>query len=295
MGVDVIGNARFVFVSVLFCCWHSIVSAQLQPEGSVAAVGVNKLEIESRSRLRQVAPDRITHFSIVDGPSTRGGGARFDANGELEQGALDTWSQISFQWQLDDKTRFVFNPRFTTKLNAIQGQEQQADWDDPVIGITRVWYQKEKFVFSGALNTILPFLRTQSTIDRRRFLNPGGFQFISYQYTPKLSFDAQLWGRWILHQGADRPATENNFNYFWAPQITYRLTDDFQLIGFYQVNGALDQSWKNRVDDDQSLNLQLSYNVNQAIVLQPLLTLYRKQNFDLGKANIGLCVSGQLY
>ena len=239
-------------------------------------------------------PDRVSYFAILSGPSTKGG-SRFDEFGESDPNSISTWAQISFQWQLDARTRFVVNPRFALDHDWTSPEsESKVEFDEPVFGITRRWFQGTRWSLSGGLNTIVPWLRRQDLRDDGLIFNPGGFQMLSYRATSKLSFGSQLWARAFFYDGSNESDADRGAIFF-APQVDYQFNDRFGLSFFYQVNGDVENNYALTIGQDETLNLSGTMNLLKGLALQPMISLYRNTDFSLDKANLNLWLSGSLF
>ena len=254
---------------------------------SSAALSVGKVA-------EAVKPDRISYFSIFSGPSLGRFSDPVDETGTLDEGSISTWSQVSFQWNINDNLRFLVNPRFVLNHNGEEAKENPIEWDEPVFGVAGTWVQRGNFSIGGGLNTVLPYIRTNSMKNDGVILNPGGFQFASYRLNSKFSIDTQFWARAFIYDRT-APTGENRASYLFAPQFTYNINDSMQAIAFYQFNGDLDREYSHKLLEDDSLNLQFSWTLNKYVTVQPLITMFRESNFDIKNSNFNLWLSGRLF
>lgn len=247
----------------------------------------------SRFSLRDIAPDSTNYFSEVAMPSLSDGADRKDMNGVTEENSLYTWTQVSFRWKLNDKYQAMFNPRFVINHNP-DPETETYEWDDPVFGINGTWYKNGKFSFGGNLDTILPIARTAETIDDGLLFNIGGWNTINYQATSKFSFGAWVSPRFNVY---DRAMTEEDsaLDLMFAPRVVYAINDKFSVSSFYQTNSVGDNKQSIRMDEDDSFNLSASYTLNDKLTVEPILTLYRENEFNANDANVTLWVSGAVF
>lgn len=262
---------------------------------AVGAIAQNSFTLEKDITtfrfLDRIKPDRISHFNIFNGPALSGDTSDpFDAEGVRDEGGISGWHQISFQYQLTKKTRFVINPRFTTTYNSREANNGRpaAEWANPVLGITSTWYQNGNFSFSGGLNT--SFLNaTESTQEDQLLINPGGFNAVNYQVNSRFNVGSWLWGRYQIYQNRDE---YDALPIFVAPYVTYAFNDKFTVQPFWQYNGNIERSDKVNIDTDDHFNVLFSYRISKQINLQPIITVFRAQEFNLAKGNLNLWLSG---
>jgi hypothetical protein len=262
---------------------------------STSTVGKNTFNF-----LKKLTPDRISHFSILSGPSLDGNSVPNNADGtENKEDGINSWNQISFGYQLTEKTRFVFNPRFTMNFNQpTTGEDankrgfevKMASW---VTGISSTWYSNGKLSFSGGLNTTFGTLLSETDNDRELEMNPGGFQVLSYQATNALSYGTWLWGRYRKYGNYDG---DNKMPISIQPFVSYSLNDKVSFTTFYAQNGTIERDAKETTwDQDQNLNFLMAYQLTKNLSIQPLITLYRETNYDLAQGNLNFWISGRFY
>lgn len=268
--------------------------ASLFTIGAFAQSSSNTLETDlSTGRLLdKIKPDRVTHWSMVNGPALSGqASGNFNSDGTRDEGAISGWHQVSLQYQLNEKTRFVVNPRFTTNYNDPKqnGANPVANLTNPVLGIQTTWYQKGNFTFAGGLNTVF---WTFEDDDQQEGLiaNPGGFNSASFRINNALSVGSWIWGRYNYRTNAD-----NDAPIFLAPFVRYAPNDKFFIQPFYQWNGEVATSDTVTMDTDDNFNLLFSYTINDMLTLQPMITLFRDQDFNLTKGNLNMWVSGRFF
>ena len=249
----------------------------------------------ARSILSKIKPDRISHFSIFNGPSIGGGERPNEFDGAEDGDGISSWHQISFGYQLTKDTRFVVNPRFLVDYNAPNEttgiNESRASLDNPVLGINSTWYKNGRFSWSGSVNTVF-WLFDEEDREDGQYFNPGGFQTMNYQVTPKLGVGTWWWARYRYFANNDE---RDKLPIFVSPYLSYNFTDDLGLITFYQVNGEVPTIDKINWDQDDHLNLLISWKINNLITLQPIVTVFRETDFALDKGNFNLWVSGRFF
>lgn len=252
---------------------------------------------QSQSFLKKIAPTRIGYFSIFSGPSL-GSGDRIKADGSVDEGSINTWNQVSFGWKINDKARFVINPRFEINHNSPSADKVSAL--DPVFGVALTYFKNDNLTIGGGLNTILPFARTESTEEKGRLFNPGGFQFLDYKLTSKVSVGTWLWARMYFYDGTvqrddDGNIKGNRLAFFTAPLITYSFSDKFSATAYYQFDGEQSKSNPLAMKKEDHLGLITSFTVNKLLTLQPMLTFYASNGLDMAKANFNMWLSGRFF
>ncbi len=240
--------------------------------------------------LEAIKPDRISYFSIFAGPSLNGSGDPVDEFGEVEENSINTWNQVSFQYQVTETKRFVLNPRFI--LNHNDPEARAFEVDDPVIGVAGRWFQFGKLSFGGGLNSIMPFARTPDTREDGLMFNPGGFNSLSYQATPKLSVGTWIWGRAFFYERSTEIRDER-YAFFLSPQVNYDFSDNFGMSVFYQFDGEANNEYDIEMDTDQTLNLMTTITLNKYLTLQPMITLFQESSFQFESANFNMWLSGR--
>ena len=243
----------------------------------------------STSFLDKIKPDRISHFSILSGPSIDGNSSPQNFDGTVNTDGTSSWHQVSFGYNLTKKTRLVINPRFVIERSSVTDDTSVGKLDNPVIGITSTWYKNGNFTFSGGLNTIIAAV-SESAIARGTEWNPGGFQSANYKVNDKLNVGTWLWGRYEFHRNApDRRRAP----LFVSPYISYSLADKLTLQAFYQANGKITNADALNWDNDEQMNFSFSYKLSKGLTLQPIITVYRETDFDVQQGNLNLWVSGR--
>lgn len=241
-----------------------------------------------------VLPDRMTYFSVYSGPSFGGDGDPVNSSGEVQENSINTWNQVSFQWQATKKTRIVLNPRFLINHNP-DAETRETELVDPVVGFNTVWYKGEKLTFAGGINTILPFARTEGTEEDGVIFNPGGFNSLMYQATPRFSFGTWIWGRALFY---DRPVGEldERYSFFFSPQVNYQFYDDFSATVFFQFDGDAVTTYRDiYLESDETLNFMTTITINQYLTLQPMITVFRETGFNPSQGNFNLWLSGRFF
>jgi hypothetical protein len=261
---------------------------------SFAQTSTNILEtdISSPRFLERIKPDGVTHWSMVNGPGLSGRASdNFNSDGTKEEGSISGWHQVSLQYQLNDKTRFVVNPRFTTNYNDPEQNSARpvANLTNPVLGIVTTWYENGNFAFRGGVNTVFWTFEDE---DQQEGLiaNPGGFNSVSYRLNNSFTVGSWLWGRYNYRTNAD-----NDAPIFLAPFVRYSPNDNFFIQPFYQWNGEVSSVDTTTMDTDDNFNLLFSFRINNMLTLQPMITLFRDQDFNLAKGNINMWVSGRFF
>ena len=79
-----------------------------------ASIGTTATSVTNISQdfFKKIAPNKISYFSAFSGPSLSQE-SQANANGEFVDGGINTWTQVSFGWKINDNFRFVVNPRFS--------------------------------------------------------------------------------------------------------------------------------------------------------------------------------------
>ncbi len=241
-----------------------------------------------------ILPDRMTYFSVFTGPSLAGDGDPVDESGEVNENSINTWNQVSFQWQLNDTKRFVINPRFTINHNP-DDETDSAELNDPVVGIAGQWFKYGNLSFGGGLNTIVPFARTEGTREDGKTWNPGGFQSLMYDLNPNLSIGTWIWGRASIYD-RDVEEFDETYSFFFSPQVNYNFNDNFGMTLFYQFGGDAVMTYQDiYLEENETMNLLFSYTINQYITLQPMITVYQAQGFDVAQGNFNMWISGRFF
>ncbi|MDA8793588.1 hypothetical protein N9N67_10085 [Bacteriovoracaceae bacterium] len=243
--------------------------------------------------LKKALPDRVTYFSIVSGPNLDDGGDPYEADGVVDEGGFGTWNQISLQWEINDKFRFVFNPRFGYTFSENIAEDEEAfSLINPVVGITGVWYKKGNFQFAGGINTIVPPMREEDTIEDGLIYNPGGFNDVGYRFNSSLRVGSWVWARYMIY---DRETELDDTRYatFLAPYINYTINDNLTFTPFYQINGEETYDKTLEFDNTESLNLMLSIKVSSMLRIEPMITTFRETDFDVAKGNLNVWLSGR--
>lgn len=257
---------------------------------TTATVNTSSTDV-TPSILEKIKPDRISHFSIVAGPSIDGNADPRNSDGTIDTDGPNSWHQVSFQYQLDKRTHFVVNPRFTINRSEQVGNDQAVGkLDNPVLGIQRTWYKNGNFTFAGGLNTMFA-QATESARERGTEWNPGGFNAANYKVNDKLNVGSWIWGRYEYHRNdPDRRRAP----YFAAPYLSYSLKDKLTFRAFYQMYGQVDNANTLNWDDDgNDMNLSLIYNINKQITIQPIITTYQGSGYRLDQGNFNMWISGR--
>lgn len=257
---------------------------------TTATVNTTKTDL-STSILEKIKPDRISHFSIVAGPSIDGNADPRNSDGTVDTDGPNSWHQVSFQYQLNKRTRFVINPRFTMNRSSVDGNDQAVGkLADPVLGIQRTWYQNGIFTFSGGLNTLFA-QASESARDRGTEWNPGGFQAANFKLNDKLNVGSWLWGRYEFHR---KDPDRRRAPYFVAPYLSYSINDKLTFSSFYQMYGEIENANTFDWDDDgNDMNVSLSIRINKALTLQPIITTYQGSGYRLDQGNFNMWISGR--
>lgn len=248
---------------------------------------------QSQSFLKKVMPTRISYFSAFSGPSLSEE-ARADENGDFKGGNINTWNQVSFGWKINDRFRFVVNPRFS--LNHNSSKKDYFEFLNPVFGVSATWYKRGDLTIGGGVNTILPAFRTASTIDSGLILNPGGFQYLNYDLTSKISLGTWLNARAKFYEGSDDNEDRNRLNVIVNPLVTYNFSDKVSSTLFYEITGQRNKSNPLVVKgDSDNFGLIGSFTIGKALTLQPMVVMYRSNGLDIKRANFNMWLSGRLF
>lgn len=246
--------------------------------------------------IEKLKPSRISHFSIINGPSLDGDSVPNNTDGSANKGdGINSWHQISLGYDLTEKTRFVFNPRFTITYNRDAAGEKatEAAIDTFVTGITSTWYENGRFSFSGGLNTAFGMFMSDADVNRELILSPGGFQVLNFQHNAALSYGTWLWGRYRKY---DNAPTRDKAPFSIQPYVSYQVNDKLGYTAFYTQNGAIENDVKGiRNDDDQNFNVMLSYSFSNGITVRPMVTVFKESDFKLSEGNLNVWVSGRFY
>ncbi len=254
---------------------------------SIAADATSKLVSKQNSFLDTITPDRVTYFTQFVGPSVQLNGNPYKSTGVENSKGIWTWNQVSLGYQITEKTRFVFNPRFNLYFH---NETKDFELSEPVVGISRTWFKSGKFSVSGGLNTMFVPVR-DSTKDKKLIVNPGGFQVISYQHNEKLSYGSWLWFR--MNYYSDNKG-RTNFPVMVAPNINYQITDTVSTGAIFMINGSLDDT-RFTNDEDENLNLYIQKKFHRTLTARLLLTSFEATDFDIEKSNINLELSGRFF
>ena len=166
-----------------------------------------------------------------------------------------------------------------------------AKLDNPVFGITSLWYKNGNFTFSGGLNTVFAVV-TESSREAGLEWNPGGFQAANYQVNNRLDVGTWLWGRYRYFRN---DAEKSRAPIFVSPYVTYENNDYLKTQIFYQVNGQIANSDKAMWDPDEHLNFSVIYQLTETLSVQPILTVFRETDFSLNRGNINMWISGSFF
>ena len=263
---------------------------------SFAATNTNLMKAKVPLNVRgleAIKPDQLSYFSIFTGPSIGNGKDPVNEFGEIEEGGVSTWNQLSFGWEINKNLRFVANPRFVINHNAPDERPNNFQLDDPVIGVAGEWYRRGDFSFGGGINSIMPFARTSDTREDGLLFNPGGFNSVNYQINPALSVGSWIVGRLLVFEGSNADQ-EDRATFWMSPLVNYAFNDNIGSTVFYRLNGSADNSDISFLQDE-SLTLLLSYRVSDLLRVEPMLTTFRNTNFDLSDANFTMWLSGRLF
>jgi hypothetical protein len=243
----------------------------------------------SKSILDKITPDRISHFSIVNGPSLDGNNSPRNFDGTINNDGVNSWHQVSFGYNINKTTRFVVNPRFTLDRSTSNESQAIGNLDNPVLGITSTWFKKGNFTFSGGLNTMFAQL-SDSAKERGTEWNPGGFQTANFKINDKLNVGSWIWGRYEFHRNApDRRRAP----LVVSPYLSYSLADKMTFQGFVNVYGKVEDASTLEWSRDEDLNFSVSYQISKNLSLQPIITVFRDTDFDVQEGNLNLWVSGR--
>jgi hypothetical protein len=255
-------------------------------------ISVSTKDLSGSRLLERIKPDRVTHWSMVNGPGLSGrSSGQFEADGTRDEGAISGWHQVSLQYQLTEKTRFVVNPRFTTNYNDPEQNSASpvANLTNPVFGIQTTWYENGNFAFRGGANTIF-WTFEEDDQEEGLIANPGGFNSASYRINSSWTVGSWVWGRYNYRTNAD-----NDAPIFLSPFVRYTVNDSFFIQPFYQWNGEIASTDRITMDTDDNFNLLMSFRINDMLTLQPMVTLFRDQDFNLAKGNLNMWISGRFF
>ena len=243
--------------------------------------------------LDTITPDRVSHFSIFSGPAIDGDNNPRSFDGTLETSGISSWHQVSFGWDIAENTRFVINPRFVLEESSASEGQAVARLDNPVLGITKLWYKNGNFTFSGGLNTIFATV-TDSSREAGLEWNPGGFQAANYEVNNRIDVGTWLWGRYRYFR---KDAEKSRAPIFVSPYITYENNDYLKTQIFYQVNGRVENDTIDTFvwDPDEHLNFSIIYQLSERFSVQPIITVFRETDFSLSKGNINMWISGRFF
>lgn len=259
---------------------------------SITASPTSSKSLKIPILLERITPERITYFSIFTGPNLGGANDPVDEFGEVQEDSISTWNQVSFQWKINETKRFVVNPRFSINHNIQEGDA--LEWEDPVFGVAGRWFKFGDLTFGGGLNTILPVARTEGTREDEIIFNPGGFNSIDYQLTPKMSIGSWVWGRAFFYEGRT-DIDDTRYAFFLAPQINYNFTDKLGATVFYQFDGDANKEYDMAFDTNQTLNVLTTISLSKYITLQPMITLFQESDFKLANGNFNMWLSGRVF
>ena len=250
-------------------------------------------DLDTSRMLERIKPDVVSHFSMISGPGLTGDiGNNFDETGTASQdGDITGWHQLSFQYKLSEKTRFVINPRFGIDYNnrTINDGQPAAEGLNPVFGLVSTWYQNGNFSISGGLNTILANVE-RGTIEDGLIANPGGFETVNYQVNNRFSVGSWVLGRYLFATNPDKD--DARFPVAAQPYVKYVFTDNFFVQPNFEYYGNVEKPDAISWDLDDRFNMQFSYTINSMLTVQPIITVYRAQDYNLAKGNLNFWVYG---
>jgi hypothetical protein len=250
---------------------------------------ISSSDLSRPNFLKKIVPNHITYFSEFSGPSVDGNRFNVNSEGEDVTRELETWNQISFQWELNSNIKIIANPRFiinhTTTSNSFS-------FDDPVFGFAGS-FKFDKLSVNLELSSILPFARTLGTQNDRIVYNPGGFNSISYQIDN--SYSAGLWFLYRVNFFEGKNPEDETLSTLVAPNFQYNISDKLgSVMLFYRFdNNVLNRNLLFEKDD--SANLLYTYTFNKYISLQPILTVYREADFSLSKMQVNVWAYGTFF
>lgn len=267
----------------------TLISGQVfaQSSGSMLSTDLDTSRI-----LERIKPDVISHFSVISGPGLGQNGNSFDETGTLsEEGSINGWHQVSIQYKLTDRTRFIINPRFSIDYNNrdINNGQPAAEGLNPVFGLLSTWYDNGRLSFAGGFNTILANVE-RDTIEDGLIANPGGFETLNFKINNRMSVGSWLFGRYNFATNADKD--DDRFPVAAQPYFMYTFTDKFFIQPNFEYYGAVETSDSIRWDTDDRFNMQFSYTFNDYLTIQPIISVYRAQDYNLAKGNLNFWVYG---
>jgi hypothetical protein len=260
--------------------------------GQTQAVNALKYDKYVPKWQRLLLPDRVSHFSTFNGPSLNGNGNPNTFDGQEDSGGQSSWHQVSMQYEMDNGYRFVFNPRFVMEYGPEQEGEDRYKLDNPVFGITGLWYKNGNFTFSGGLNTVA-YVFDEGDREDGLLFNPGGFQSLNYKVNNQVDVGSWVWARFRYFQNNSE---RSRLPMFVAPYASYTVNDKLSFTGFYQYNGIISNDVERvEIDPDDTLNFLTSYTINKYITIQPIVTLYRETEMNIADGNLNVWISGRFY
>lgn len=257
---------------------------------------VNQVTYKSKTSrfFDKIKPDRISHFSIFAGPNTQFDRNPFNSDGTVNDGGINSWHQVSFQYQISERFRFVINPRFTVDYNQndARGSKPVISPANPVLGITGTFYKNGRFSWSGGVNTIF-WAFGEDDKEEQLLANPGGFQSLNFQVNSKLSVGSWVWARYMVF--GNNTSENSDVPLFVSPYVSYSLNDRNAVTAFYQVDGRIENGsqtieWDRTSDQ---FNLLYSFSLTKNLTIQPMITVWKETDFDVSRGNINLWLSGR--
>lgn len=257
-----------------------------------SSVNLSQQNLKANKILKAIKPDRVTHFSILEGPTLGGNMLRSDELGNETTNGIFSWHQISLQYDINDRVTFIANPRFmifhTNPNDNGETQNVRAEFDTPVFGFNFTYFTYKNLTFTGSINSGL-FLRSDGATQDTLKYNPGGFQVLNLKVDNKNDVGAWIWGRYREYE---RPSGADRFPVFVAPYYSHVFSDSFSTTTFYQYNGNLTADNKAEVFTDDHLGQMFNFRVNKFLTVQPMVLLYRASDFNLSRGNINVWLSG---
>lgn len=264
----------------------------------VQAETKNTLKYDSKTSkfIKAITPDKISHFSIYSGPSLTGDGNPNDSVGAENTRGQRSWHQVSLQYKINDRFKFVFNPRFTMEFGKNDPDRQRFGIDNPVFGLQGLWYKNGNFTFSGGVNTVAATL-TESAREQQQYMNPGGFNAVNYKVNNKVDVGSWLWAR---HVRKFRANGVNGFSttdtpIFVAPYTSYTVNDKLSFTAYYQYNGSFTAVDTVQIDADDEFGFITAYTLNKYLTIQPIIQLFRASDFDVTSGNLNFWISGRFF